>query len=244
MRIDFHSHILPVMDDGAKNTEESLQLLEMLHSSRVDMAVLTSHFYRQKENIDSFIGRREMSFGTLKRAMGESGSYPGCLLGAEIYFYPSLSSDPDFGRLCMENTDYILLELPFERFQDNFYRNFSKFVNNCDHKIILAHIERYLSFGNTVDDIFRLCEYGDFVFQINCTSIAEAGFMQKRKLSKIISSGVPIVLGTDAHNTSARPPMFDKAEKCIIKQFGQGVFDRICRNSELIIENCELSKLR
>lgn len=243
MRVDFHSHILPVMDDGAKNSGESLKLLEILDSSKVDKEVLTSHFYRQKENIDSFIGRREISFGTLKKAMGESGSCPELLLGAEIYFYPSLSSDPDFGRLCMENTEYILLELPFERFQDNFYRSFSKFVNNCEHKIILAHIERYLSFGNTVDDIFRLCEYGDFVFQINCTSIAEAGFLQKRKLSKIFESGVPIVLGTDTHNTTSRPPMFDKAEKCIVKQYGQRAFDRICRNSELIIENCELSKL-
>lgn len=244
MRIDFHSHILPNMDDGSSGIDESLKLLQMLADQNVEKVILTSHFYRQNENIEKFISRREQAYAKLKEAVDGNNNYPETLLGAEVYFYPSLSSDPDFHRLCIENTDYILLELPFELFHDNFYSSFSKFINNCEHKIILAHIERYLNFGNSIDDILRLFDYGDFICQMNCTSLATAGFTKRRVLSKMINSGLISVIGTDTHNTSSRPPMYDKAEKVIIKKCGKDNFDRICKNSELVLSDCKLSDVK
>ncbi|MGN1089029.1 MAG: CpsB/CapC family capsule biosynthesis tyrosine phosphatase, partial [Huintestinicola sp.] len=47
MRVDFHSHILPAIDDGAKDVNESVSLLKRLADDKVDKVVLTSHFYRQ-----------------------------------------------------------------------------------------------------------------------------------------------------------------------------------------------------
>lgn len=55
MRIDFHSHILPNMDDGSSGIDESLKLLQMLADQNVEKVILTSHFYRQNENIEKFI---------------------------------------------------------------------------------------------------------------------------------------------------------------------------------------------
>lgn len=242
MRIDFHSHILPQLDDGAKDIDESKQLLGALRLSGVDRVILTSHFYRKDEDINSFITRRNAAYEKL-RAAADGGDYPELLTGAEVYFYPSLSTDKDFHKLCIENTDYVMVELPFEQFHDNFYSSFAKFVTNCDCKIILAHIERYLRFGNSIDDIKRLFSYGDFVCQLNCGTLANVGFMKRKLFTDIISDFSPVVIGTDTHNMTSRPPQYDKAESFIVKRCGTPAFERICRNGERILNNCALSEL-
>ena len=237
MRIDMHSHILPNMDDGAASVEESLKMLKMLARAGVDRVVLTPHFYRRKEDIRSFLARREKAFEILSEAAEGLRNCPELLLGAEVYFYPSLSSDEDFYRLCMGESGYVLLELPFEQFHDNFFRSYSKFMNNCEQKIMLAHIERYFSFGNTIEDFFRLSEYGEAVWQMNCSSIAEAGIFKRKSLLDIISRGLISALGTDAHDTVHRPPMFDKAEKIIVGKCGKDAFEGICGRSEFILND-------
>ncbi len=235
MRIDFHSHILPAMDDGAENEEVSKELLKILSASKVDKVVLTPHFYRQDENISKFLERRNRSFVKLTTAINGDPSFPDLVLGAEVLFTPSLSADPDFEKLCIDGTDYILLELPFQKFHDNFYSDFVKFQNRCDKKIILAHIERYLRFGNSLNDLYRIIETGNITCQMNCSSIAKAGFLERRNLLKLINDGVISALGTDTHNTTTRPPMYAKAEEVIRRKCGDNVFEKICLTSEQLL---------
>ncbi len=234
MRIDFHSHILPGIDDGAKNATESIELLKILTESKVDKVVLTPHFYRNDEKIESFLKRRTAAYEKLTEAIGDK-PFPELVLGAEVLFTPSLSSDPDFERLCIGNTDYILLELPFIKFHDNFYSEFVQFLNRCDKKIILAHIERYLKFGNSVKDLYRLIEAGNITCQINCSSIAKAGFFDLKKIKTMVDDGVVSAIGTDAHNLTSRPPMYQKAEEVIRKKFGDDTFERICADCEALL---------
>ncbi len=243
MRIDLHSHILPGMDDGAADINESMAMLKMLADAKVDKVVLTPHFYRQNEKISSFLKRRAEAFEKLSEAASEMRLCPELILGAEVYFYPSLSSDPDFHELCIQNTDFVLLEMPFEQFHDNFYSGFSKFMNHCEEKILLAHVERYLSFGNKPEDIMRLFEYGSALCQMNCSSLAETGYFKKKVLLNLISDGLISGIGTDAHNTSRRPPMYDKAEKVIVSKCGHRAFEMICSRSEMILENKSLSEI-
>lgn len=231
MRIDFHSHILPEMDDGASSVEESIELLKILAKSGVERVVLTPHFYRQDESISKFLERRKRSYTKLCSAVKDMDSIPLLTLGAEVYFYPSLSADPDFEKLCIEETQYVLLELPFERFYDNFYSEFVQFMNRCSTKIILAHIERYLTFGNTIADINKLLEVQDILCQMNCTSITEASFFKRKQLLEMLCNGTVSVLGTDTHNLKNRPPKFKEAEKIIRSKCGDKLFDRICADS-------------
>lgn len=234
MLTDFHSHILPEMDDGSSSTEESLELLTMLKKSGVERVVLTPHFYRHREDISTFLSRREKSYEKLLEAVKNFPDCPELILGAEVYFYPSLSSDADFEKLCTEGTGYMLLELPFEHFYDSFFSDFAKFMNRCRCKIILAHIERYLSFGNTQKEIERLLSMGNIICQMNCTSLAESGFFMRRRLLDMISDKTVSILGTDAHNVKTRPPMFGEAKNIIIKKCGSKAFDEICRNGDII----------
>ncbi len=242
-KVDFHSHILPAMDDGAKNTEMSLKMLEKLAADGVDTVVLTPHFYRRDEEIAHFLKRREKSYNELIKATEGMTDCPRLLLGAEVYFYPSLSADPDFGKLAIEGTDYVLLELPFEHFYHNFFSGYSKFINNCGYKLILAHIERYLSFGNTEEEFDKLLGFGKAVCQMNCGSMAKGGFFEQRKMVKLIKEGYISVLGTDAHNTDSRPPLFGKAEKKMTAKCGKDEFERLCRNSSAILEDAPINEI-
>lgn len=243
MRIDFHTHILPGIDDGTPDIGESLKLLKILSESGVDAVVLTPHFYRQNETIAQFLKRREKSFAQLCEAAENVPHLPKLILGAEVYFFPSLSSDADFEKLCIDGTDYILLELPFECFYNQLYSNLMKFMNRCNKKIILAHIERYLSFGNTLNDIMRLLESENFICQMNCSSIAKSGIFKRKQLLKMINDGTISVIGTDTHNLSDRPPMYQKAEQLIRKKCGEKTFSDICRISEKILFGSECSSI-
>ncbi|MGN0600677.1 MAG: CpsB/CapC family capsule biosynthesis tyrosine phosphatase [Oscillospiraceae bacterium] len=235
MLTDFHSHILPGMDDGASDTEESLKLLSMLSSSGAQRVVLTPHFYRHDEDINRFLSRREKSVEELSAALENMPNCPELALGAEVYFYPSLSSDPDFEKLCIEGTNYILLELPFEHFYDSFFSDFAKFMNRCSCKIILAHIERYMRFGNTQKEFERLLSMGDIICQMNCTSLVKSGFFDRRKLISMLNDGTVRLIGTDTHNSTTRPPMLGEAKDIIVKKCGQQILDRIIQTGNDIL---------
>ena len=47
--IDFHSHILPCMDDGADSIETSLAMLRESKRQGVDLICSTSHFYADED---------------------------------------------------------------------------------------------------------------------------------------------------------------------------------------------------
>ena len=53
--VDFHSHILPHMDDGSKNPEMSSEMLEMLEEEEVCVVFATPHYYCYRESEASFL---------------------------------------------------------------------------------------------------------------------------------------------------------------------------------------------
>ncbi len=54
MPIDFHTHILPGIDDGSRNVEMSLRMLAAQREQQVDEIVATPHFYAQKDSVEEF----------------------------------------------------------------------------------------------------------------------------------------------------------------------------------------------
>lgn len=65
--IDFHTHILPGMDDGSRDVRESLQMLTLESEQGVQETLLTPHFYAHFDKISSFLERREHSFQKLTK---------------------------------------------------------------------------------------------------------------------------------------------------------------------------------
>ena len=72
MPIDFHTHILPGIDDGSRNVEMSLRMLAAQREQQVDEIVATPHFYAQKDSVEEFLLRRQRSYEKLKTKMAET----------------------------------------------------------------------------------------------------------------------------------------------------------------------------
>ena len=57
--IDWHSHILPELDDGSRSVAESIYLINMQKAQGVGTVIATPHFYADDESVESFLERRE-----------------------------------------------------------------------------------------------------------------------------------------------------------------------------------------
>lgn len=81
--IDFHSHILPNIDDGSSGLEESLRMLQKEAKDGVTDVVVTPHYYADRYSLDRFMERRNKSFEALKNHLTEE--YPSIHIGAEVF---------------------------------------------------------------------------------------------------------------------------------------------------------------
>ena len=69
--LDIHTHILPNVDDGAKNMETAIKLLEMLKEQGVTDVVATPHFYPDEDNAEEFAKTVETAYNNAVAAFSE-----------------------------------------------------------------------------------------------------------------------------------------------------------------------------
>lgn len=170
MPIDFHTHILPGIDDGSRNVEMSLRMLAAQREQQVDEIVATPHFYAQKDSVEEFLLRRQCSYEKLKTKMAETNLDQKLHLAAEVYYFQGIGSAGMIPKLCVEGTQTLLLEMPFAQWNSAIYADVEKLVRHQKLKVVLAHIERYYEFQkkkeiwNAVMElpVYRQMNAGDF----------------------------------------------------------------------------------
>ena len=84
---DFHSHILPGVDDGSTSLEESLAMLTLEAEQGVRHVVATPHFYAHHDTPEAFLSRRAAAEAMLREALKDHPELPGFTVGAEVYFF-------------------------------------------------------------------------------------------------------------------------------------------------------------
>lgn len=219
--IDFHSHILPGIDDGSKNVEMSLQMVKMLSDQGVGTICATSHFYATERSPRRFLYRRQEAWEKLSSALPDDA--PEILLGAEVLYFPGISRMQELPELCLEGTDILLLEMPFDSWTDYTVREVKELARSGDFTVLMAHIERYY-FKQPVsvwDEFLEL----DIVMQSNAEFFLP--FRTRRKALKLLKEGRIHLLGTDTHNTTSRAPNMAAARDMIQKRLGQEVLEEI-----------------
>lgn len=212
--IDFHSHILPLMDDGSKSNEESIKMLKLLKEQGINTVVATPHFYPEVESVDEFLKRRNVSFSELKREL--VSDLPDIILGAEVKFYPGISRMDGIEKLCIENSRVLLLEMPFTYWTELTIKEVIDIANLKNITVVLAHIDRYFSYQN--DKIWnRLFESG-ILMQVNSDSLLT--FFSRCKVIKFFKKNMIHFIGSDCHNLISRPPKICDAIQIISKKLG------------------------
>ncbi len=221
--IDWHTHVLPGVDDGSQSVAESLDLLKALRLQNVDTVIATPHYNANHESLDRFLQRRNES---MKRLSEEhQGNCPKVLLGAEVRYYPGISRLEGIEHLKIDGSRLLLLEMPQSKWTEYTLRELIELSGRSDIVPMLAHIERSLSFQSD-DVLFRLCESGVFM-QVNATFFTN--LFTKRKALHMLENGRIHFIGSDCHNLTNRPPKLGQAFECISKKFGT---DFICQLNE------------
>ena len=109
--VDLHCHILPGIDDGAKNLDVSMALLRKEVQDGVAGIVFTPHFHYERIAVEDFAARRRAAFLQVAKAAKETGLPLAAKLGAEVYFTTALPS-LDLSALAFAKSNYILIEFP------------------------------------------------------------------------------------------------------------------------------------
>lgn len=229
--IDFHSHILPCMDDGSKDVAQSIEMLTRLGEQGIDTVVATPHFYAANESVDEFLKRRNDSYAKLKSELPDG--LPTVLLGAEVYFYSGIGNLSGLESLCIEGTDILLLEMPFLTWSSYTMGELHDIACTRAVTVALAHIDRYMHMQRP--GIWSaLTSYG-VIFQVNADCFAS--FRTRSKAVKMLDSGAIQMLGSDCHNMSSRAPDFEVAFKYLTKKLGEKFTEIYRERSRFILSN-------
>ena len=203
MFTDYHSHILPEIDDGSKSAEESVQMLEKLSEQGLERVVATPHFYaHREESVESFIKKRKSAYEKLCR---KNIPVKEIYLGAEILMESGISECDGIEKLAIEGTNLILLEPPYYDCPKNLTDEIYSISYDYKLKPIIAHIHRYIGLyeKSEIEELLKI----DAVFQIN--NQAFRNFREKHFVKSLIKEGYPLVFGSDCHNMTSRIPDFD-----------------------------------
>ncbi len=232
--VEVHCHIAPEIDDGAKNIEISLKMIERLQNQGAKAIILTPHYYSDHISLDDFLKRRDKAVNKLINSL-PSGS-PQIIPAAEVYISDYLFNYDNIDELCIANSKYALIEHPFTcEFDENDYDRLMNLY--CDYGVrpILAHIERY---KHLIDDVHRLDQYLEMgcLVQVNINSFCNAPRSIRKKLFKLLESGRVHLVGSDCHNLESRPPEFEKGIKKIIKKSGIEAVEILMHNANQLIK--------
>lgn len=235
--IDFHTHFLPGIDDGAKELSDSLEMLGVMKSSGITTVVATPHYYGDRLSPDEFADLRDKKIAEVANA-DRSGIE--IIPAAEVLLDRLLlnQSKESLKRLCYGGGNTILLELPqingnFEEYADIVFSLMSYFNLN----VVIAHVERYAYFLKNPDSVAYLKEVG-------CTVQLDAdcffgSFGVRRFALKLIKNGLADVIASDCHNLSSRRPNLAEAYGYVAKKLGDGVAEKLKKNAESVLNKAK-----
>ena len=82
--IDFHSHILPEIDDGSASVEQSIEMLRMEAEQGIGHVIATPHFYAKYDTPKNFLEKRNEAEARLREEMAKHEGLPHLSVGAEV----------------------------------------------------------------------------------------------------------------------------------------------------------------
>lgn len=224
---DIHCHLLYGVDDGAKNREEALKMLEIAAEEGITDMMLTPHAKGDRLVPPRMLQERLQDIRELAREHGIPIRFS---LGNEIYYLNEVEERLRNRRLLTLSGDgHVLVE--FGPDADYIYiRNALLRLKMAGYRPIIAHVERYIKLIN-VERVEFLRENGAEI-QVNAASVSgEAGFGIKQYVKKLLKRGLVDYVGTDAHSAGIRAPRVRKCLKYLYAKYDAEYVDSIVYNN-------------
>lgn len=200
--IDIHSHIIPSIDDGAKNIKVTLDMLKRAEKDGTKKIIATPHYcegYGETPILE--VKKLVEQFKTLAK---DEGINLDIYAGQEIYFNENMINDYKEGNIgTINDSRYMLIEFPMRRFDEEIFDVLYELqVRNIIP--VIAHPERYRPIMNKPSIINKFIEE-EYLFQLNAGSLQGMfGADVKKTAELLVSNGIYNFIGSDAHNDEKR----------------------------------------
>lgn len=226
---DLHTHILPGMDDGAVDVQQSLVMLKLEEAQGVKAVALTPHYYPKRERVDHFLERREEAWQELRECIAasrENASLPAMRLGAEVAYVPGMWEWPELHQLCYEDTKLLLVEPPFTPWNEEMFRELYRILGRRGITPMIAHLDRY-SRSQKPEHMRRLLDMA-LPYQVSASAILHPFSRRAKKLW--LYGGVPV---SDCHDVRHRPPDLGKLQAFIHRKYGKATADAFAAQTDI-----------
>lgn len=230
--VDFHTHVLPGIDDGSQSVAESMELLRMAARQGITRVVATPHFYPNHDMPDRFFRRRDAAEEKLRQAMATEPGLPELHIGAEVYFFPGISNSEVLRELAIRGTKAVLVEMPMQEWTEQMYRELEGIRHKTGLTPIVAHVDRYIA-------PFRTFRIPERLAQLPVLVQANASFFQrfstKGMALRMLEEDKIQLLGSDCHNLKDRTENLGQTIEWIGKKLGPKAMERINAYERMIL---------
>ncbi len=242
--IDIHSHILPGLDDGAKNMTDTLQIVRQLHEAGFKTIFATPHVLEGKE----FLHPAEILTGIeqVQKCVAEAGIPVDILPGAENYIFPDLAKWVQAGKLLtLGNTGkYLLVELPMLEIPHYTDQVFFE-LQVLGMTPVLAHPERYRGLYEEPERLIEWASKG-ILFQLDLRSVSgRYGSLPQQLAERMLRSDLIHFIGSDAHRASRSEQTYLETLQSVEEQVGKSRLEELALiNPQTMLEGKSLVRER
>ena len=242
MYVDVHCHLLPGVDDGVRDWEESRACLRMAVEEKVSTVLLTPHIWPGKYPNSPEALRTAFQEWRARAAAAGVESH----LGAEVYFSRDLAERWRRGELLPmgDAGRYLLVELPLLLMPQGVAQALFD-LRLLGVEPVLAHPERYPYVADKLS-LLEPIAAAAVPFQLTTHSVAGlfGSRIQKAALA-ILEAGWAAALASDAHGPVQRAPMFREAVRLVANRYGKEAARRLCiENPRRLLEGRDLLPVR
>ena len=232
--IDFHSHILPGVDDGSSNIDMTMDMLENSLRQNVEYICATPHFITGEYEIE--LKEYEEKLKLIQEKV--SGKI-NIIKGLEIYINPELprlySEKKIWG---FNGKKYLLIELPMQQFPIYTEKIFYE-LRLLGATPVLAHPERNFSIMKDPNLLIDLVEQGNLA-QMNAGSLVGIyGKDIKKFAERLVEMNLIHLLGSDGHNDNRRNTNIEEGFKRV-RELNSALFNWINENEKNILDGIDV----
>lgn len=234
--IDFHTHIIPNIDDGSRSIEETFNLIQEAKEAGFEGIVLTSHYIENYYETD--VPERDIWVKAISDNLKIKGIETNLYLGNEIYMSENMMNLLIDGKAStINNSSYVLFEMPLNAEPMNLYDVIYSLQEN---KLIpvLAHPERYSFIQKEPELVYDLIQKG-VLMQANYGSIlGQYGEKAEIIVRKFFENNMIHFLGSDVHRQNSIYKRIPQALEEIKEIVGEEKLEEITTiNPKLALEN-------
>ena len=202
--IDFHNHILPLVDDGSTSIDMSLSMLEYAREQGITDVVNTVHFQHPKvEGEDISYNRIKNEINILQNILKQNGISINIHIGSEVFFMPGLLKLIDNPLATIGKGKYMLIEFQIDQLPEDYKKQLFELKMGGVTPII-AHPERYKPVQDNVNIVAEWLAAG-CIIQVDAGSpLGYFGKRSKITSEKILKNGWCQILGSDSHDNRKR----------------------------------------